>query len=155
MNFEFDSRAFFIVRVSVIIRTLDIFASFFCFRGPVVQIILRVGGRRCADLVRLGKVSAVPWPLSATAPKHNGNCTCHQFWRSGNFRPDRRVHLTNVTLFWHETENTEVSQLETLNMFYLVIYWTQKVQIDFIFLCCIVLPPVGHSSNHECHWTEE
>jgi len=42
-----------------------------------------------------------------------------------------------------------VSQMKTLNMFYLVIYWTQKVHNDFIFLYNIVLPPVGHSSNHE------
>ena len=38
-----------------------------------------------------------------------------------------------------------------LNMFYLVIYWTQKVHNDFIFLCSIVLPPVGHSWNHQYH----
>jgi len=44
-----------------------------------------------------------------------------------------------------------VSQMKTLNMFYLVIYWTQKVHNDFVFLCCIVLPSVGHSSNHEYH----
>jgi len=42
-----------------------------------------------------------------------------------------------------------VSQMKTLNMFYLVIYWTQNVHNDFIFLCSIVLPAVGHSSNHE------
>jgi len=41
--------------------------------------------------------------------------------------------------------------MKTLNMFYLVIYWTQKVHNDFIFLCSIILPPDGHSSNHECH----
>ena len=41
--------------------------------------------------------------------------------------------------------------MKTLNMFYLVIYWTQKVHIDFIFLCSIVLPPVGRSSNYEHH----
>ena len=38
-----------------------------------------------------------------------------------------------------------------LNMFYLIIYWTQKVHNDFIFLCSIILPPVGHSPNHEYH----
>jgi len=38
--------------------------------------------------------------------------------------------------------------MKTLNMFYFVIYWTQKVHNDFIFLCGIVLPPVGHSSDH-------
>ena len=36
-------------------------------------------------------------------------------------------------------------------MFYLVIYWTQKVHNDFSFLCGIVLSPVGHSSNHGYH----
>ena len=36
-------------------------------------------------------------------------------------------------------------------MFYLVIYWTQKVHNDFISLCCIVLPPFGHSSIHQYH----
>jgi len=41
--------------------------------------------------------------------------------------------------------------MKTLNMFYLVIYWTQKVHNDFIFVCSIVLPPVGHSSIHEYH----
>jgi len=41
--------------------------------------------------------------------------------------------------------------MKTLNMFYLIIYWTQKVHNDFIFLCSIVLPPVGHSSNYEYH----
>jgi len=46
---------------------------------------------------------------------------------------------------------TRVSQFKILNMFYLVIYWTLKVNHDFIFLCSIVLPPVGHSSNHEYH----
>jgi len=38
--------------------------------------------------------------------------------------------------------------MKTLNMFYLVIYRTQKVHNYFIFLCSIVLPRVGHS-NHE------
>jgi len=42
-----------------------------------------------------------------------------------------------------------VSQMKTSNMFYLVIYWKQKVHYDLIFLCSIVLPPIGHSSNHE------
>jgi len=44
-----------------------------------------------------------------------------------------------------------VSQMKPLNMFYLVIYWTPKVHNDLIFLCSIVLPPVGHSSNHGYH----
>jgi len=38
--------------------------------------------------------------------------------------------------------NTRISQI-----FYLVIYWAQKVHNDFILLCNIVLPPAGHSSN--------
>jgi len=49
------------------------------------------------------------------------------------------------------SHNTRVNQLKTVNMLYLVIYWTQNVHNDFIFLCNIVLPPVGHSSNHEYH----
>ena len=44
-----------------------------------------------------------------------------------------------------------VSQLKTLNMFYLSIYWTRKVHNNFIFLCSIVLSPVSHSSNHQYH----
>jgi len=44
-----------------------------------------------------------------------------------------------------------VSHMKPLNMFYLIIYWTQKLHNDFIFLCSIVLPPVGHSSNHQYH----
>ena len=40
---------------------------------------------------------------------------------------------------------------ENLKYVYLIIYWTQKVHNDFIFLCSIVLPPVGHSSNHQYH----
>jgi len=47
--------------------------------------------------------------------------------------------------------NTRVSQLKTLHMIYLVIHWTQKVRNDFVFLCSIVLPPVGQSSNHQYH----
>ena len=51
---------------------------------------------------------------------------------------------------------TRVSQMKTLNMFYLVIYWTQKAHNDFIFLCSIVLPHFGHSSNHEYHcWNSQ
>ena len=50
-----------------------------------------------------------------------------------------------------ESKCTRVGQMKTLNVFCLVIYWTQKVHNDFIFLCSIVLPPVGHSSNHEYH----
>ena len=41
--------------------------------------------------------------------------------------------------------------MKTLSMFYLVIYSAQKVDNDSIFLCSIVLPPVGHSSNNEYH----
>ena len=41
--------------------------------------------------------------------------------------------------------------MRTLNVFYLVIYWSQKVHNDFIFLRSILLPPVGHSSNQEYH----
>jgi len=48
-------------------------------------------------------------------------------------------------------KHTRVSQLKTLNIFYLVIYWTQKLHNDFIFLCIMVLPLVGHSSYHKYH----
>jgi len=41
--------------------------------------------------------------------------------------------------------------MKTLNMFSFVVYCTQKMHNDFIYLCSIVLPPVGHSSNHEYH----
>ena len=51
-----------------------------------------------------------------------------------------------------ESKYTRVSQVKTLNMFYLVIYWTQKVHNYFIFLCSIIQPPVGHSSNHAYHY---
>jgi len=47
---------------------------------------------------------------------------------------------------------TRASHMKTLNKFNLVIYWTQKVHNDFIFLCSIVLPYVGHSSNPEYHY---
>jgi len=47
---------------------------------------------------------------------------------------------------------SRVSQMKTLNTVCLVIYWTQKVHNDFIFLCSILLPSVGHSSNHEDHF---
>ena len=33
--------------------------------------------------------------------------------------------------------NTRASQRKTLNIWYLVIYWTQKVHNDFIFLCTL------------------
>ena len=49
-----------------------------------------------------------------------------------------------------------VSQMKSLNMFYPVIYRTQKVHNDLIFLCSILLPPVGHLSNHEYHcWNSQ
>jgi len=64
------------------------------------------------------------------------------------YRLSYRAHVT--TLVFSATY-TRVSQMDTLNMFYLLIYWTQKVHNDFIFLCSIVLPPVGHSSNHDYH----
>jgi len=41
--------------------------------------------------------------------------------------------------------------MKTLNMFYLIIYCTQKLHNDFIFLCNIVLPPVDYSWNHQYH----
>jgi len=45
---------------------------------------------------------------------------------------------------------------ETLKYFYLLIYWTRKRHNDFIFLCSILLPPVGHSSNQQYHcWNSQ
>ena len=44
--------------------------------------------------------------------------------------------------------------MKTLNMFYFVIYWTQKLHNDFIFIFSIVLPPVGHTSNYEYHFCQ-
>jgi len=41
--------------------------------------------------------------------------------------------------------------MRTLSTFYLVIYWKQNVHHDSIFLCSIVLPPVGYSSTHQYH----
>ena len=32
---------------------------------------------------------------------------------------------------------TRVSQMKTLNIFYVVIYWTQMVHNDFIFICIL------------------
>ena len=43
---------------------------------------------------------------------------------------------------------TRVSQMKTLNMSYPVIYWTQKINSDFIILRNIV----GQSSNYEYYW---
>ena len=66
-------------------------------------------------------------------------------------------HPRRKRIHSHRHENaicpvsTRVSQMKTLNMFDLVIYCTQKVHNDFIFRCSIVLPPVGHSLNHEYH----
>jgi len=70
---------------------------------------------------------------------------------SWNLLRDTRGLYREFFLKWQFTSIYEVSQMKTLNMFYLVIYWTQKVHNDFIFLCSIVLPPVGHPSNHEYH----
>jgi len=58
--------------------------------------------------------------------------------------------MTRIPNTSHEDLCTRVNRMKTLNMFHPVIYWTQTVHNDFILLCSIVLPPVGHSSNHEC-----
>ena len=44
-----------------------------------------------------------------------------------------------------------VSQMKTLNIFYLVIYWTQKVQNDFIFLRSLHCFPYKCSNASEVH----
>ena len=65
---------------------------------------------------------------------------------------DEDVTYSYSSFFFFRTiKITRLSQMVTLNIFYLVICWTQKVHNDFIFLCSIVLPPVGRSSNHQYH----
>ena len=46
---------------------------------------------------------------------------------------------------------TRVSQIKTLNILYLVIYWTQKVHNDFISLCSLHCVPHKCSSALEVH----
>jgi len=41
--------------------------------------------------------------------------------------------------------------MKTLNIFYLVIYWTQKVHNNFIFLCSLQCVPYKCSSASEVH----
>jgi len=65
----------------------------------------------------------------------------------GPFRDRTRNFAVYVN--FHLCVITRVRQIQTLNMFYPVIYWTLMVDNDFIFLCNIILPPVGHSSNHQ------
>jgi len=47
----------------------------------------------------------------------------------------------------HEADNsytyTSVSQMKNLNIFCFLIYWKPKVHSNLIFLCSVVLPPVG------------
>jgi hypothetical protein len=78
---------------------------------------------------------------------------------------ERNVHNTNlrdvavafdteslkndeISFFMYEW-NTSVSQMKTLilNIFYLVIYWTQKVHNDFIFLRSLHYVPYKCSST--------
>ena len=42
-------------------------------------------------------------------------------------------------IFWVMTSCMKVSQMKSLNIFYLVIYWTQKVHSDFIFRCRLLI----------------
>jgi hypothetical protein len=44
-----------------------------------------------------------------------------------------------------------MSQMKTLNIFYLVIYWKQKVHNDFIFLRSLHCVPYKCSSASEVH----
>jgi hypothetical protein len=64
------------------------------------------------------------------------------------------VHLfklkLHIYLFWYNKDTT-VSQMKTLNIFYLVIYWTQKVLNDFIFLCSLRCVPYKCSSASKVH----
>ena len=48
-------------------------------------------------------------------------------------------------------QGTYVSQMKTLNVFYLVIYWAQKVHNDFIFLRSLHCIPYKCSSASEVH----
>jgi len=48
------------------------------------------------------------------------------------------------TTFVLKISSTMMSEMKNLNIFHIVIYWTQMVHNDFIFLCSIALPPVGH-----------
>ena len=68
-----------------------------------------------------------------------------------DYFPSCRLQNMSAPRKAHTHFTMRVSHMKTLNMFYLVIYCTQKVRNDFIFLCSIILPPVGHSSNHEYH----
>jgi len=76
-------------------------------------------------------------------------CSCDIF--ELNHSTNCRWHFMSCASIAFGERYSKVSQTETINMFYRVICWTQKVHSDFIFLCSIALPPVGHSSNHECH----
>ena len=44
-----------------------------------------------------------------------------------------------------------ISGGKRLNIFYVVIYRTQKVHNDITILCSILLSSFGHFSNHEYH----
>ena len=50
-------------------------------------------------------------------------------------QPDSKHCTQSISL----RKGTRVSQMETLNMFYLLIYWTQKVHNDFTFLCSLLI----------------
>jgi len=63
------------------------------------------------------------------------------------FTNNRFANAPLCYVFTYKGESNENLKV----FFYLVICWIQKVHNDFIFLCSNVLPPVGHSSNHEYH----
>jgi len=54
----------------------------------------------------------------------------------------RVLQLKILNALWKWVFDTGANQMKTLNIFYLVIYWTQKVHNDFIFLCSL------HSHTH-------
>jgi len=64
--------------------------------------------------------------------------------RAYRYPPDVAFYISFST-------TTRVSQMKTLNIFYLVIYWMQKVHTDFIFLCSLHCVPYKCSSASELH----
>ena len=70
----------------------------------------------------------------------------HENPSTWTWRTDRQTDMMKLIVAFRNFSNapkritTRLIQMETLNTFYLVIYWTWKVHNSFIFLCSIVLP---------------
>ena len=81
--------------------------------------------------------------LSKRCKNHNiYECACHSLWcwckTSCEIIQIRSSVLSHpISTVLGKKRNTRVSQMKTSNIFYLVIYWTQKVHNDFIFLCIL------------------